>query len=102
ELPWPLLRFLVRLLLIAPRAELLPLRPFRVLAPVFGREIVPTLTDGALHYDIFAWHLNLVGTSERWNDGMSFRSIVPSFNHSGYFEIFVTTPGPTVLQRSRS
>src|SRR5213076_1174982 len=56
--PSSLLRFLVRLVLIAPRAVFLPLRPFRVLAPVLGREIVPAFAHGAFHDDVFPRHLS--------------------------------------------
>src|SRR5207247_3691796 len=60
----------MRLLLVAPRAELLPLRPLRVLPPVLGREIVPTLTDGALHDDVLARHVSpqpsAVGRQHGW------------------------------------
>src|SRR5439155_17022087 len=71
----------MRLLLVAPRAELLPLRPLGMLPPVLGREIVPTLTDGTLHDDVLSWHLNVL-----------------SYH---YFKIFVTTPAPTVRPPSR-
>src|SRR6266487_550610 len=99
-LPSPLLRFLVRLLLIAPRAKLLPLRPLGVLAPVFGREIVPTLTDGALHDDVFSRHSSFhVGMSARLHDASCRRADVPFVPR--YFRIFVTTPAPTVLPPSR-
>src|SRR4029077_12535783 len=52
----PLLRFLVRLVLVAPRAELLPLRPLRVLAPVLRGEVVPAFAHGAFHDDVFPRH----------------------------------------------
>src|SRR5256885_14502219 len=56
--PSSLLRFLVRLVLIAPRTVLLPLRPFRVLPPVLGREVVPAFAHGAFHDDVFPRHLS--------------------------------------------
>src|SRR5205807_2034440 len=52
----PLLRFLVRLVLVAPRAVLLPFRPLRVLAPVLGGEVVPAFAHGAFHDDVFPRH----------------------------------------------
>src|SRR5256885_1928376 len=63
--PSSLLRFLVRLVLIAPRAVLLPLRPFRVLPPVLGREVVPAFAHGAFHDDVFPRH-RLRLTSRSW------------------------------------
>src|SRR5262245_10261267 len=68
----------MRLLLVAARAVLLPFRPFRVLAPVLGREIVPAFAHRAFHDDVFSGHSGLV-----------------------YFSIFVTTPAPTVRPPSR-
>src|SRR5207247_11125131 len=53
-----LLRLLVRRLLVAPRAVLLPLGPLGVLAPVLRREVVPALARGAFHDDVFARHLS--------------------------------------------
>src|SRR5205807_676056 len=46
----------MRLVLVAPRAVLLPFRPLRVLAPVLGREVVPAFAHGAFHDDVFPRH----------------------------------------------
>src|SRR5207245_10125324 len=54
--PSPLLRFLVWLLLVAPRAVLPPLRPLGVLAPVLRREVVPALAHRAFHDDVLPRH----------------------------------------------
>src|SRR5881394_3932296 len=72
----------MRLLLVAARAELLPLRPFGVLSSVFGREVVPTLTDGALHDDVLS---HLKTSLESWTvgmlEGVSFQpSNLPTFS----------------------
>src|SRR2546426_7510873 len=45
--------------------SLLPLRPFRVLPPVLGREVVPAFAHGALHDDVFPRH-RLRLTSRSW------------------------------------
>src|SRR5688572_30518020 len=54
-----LLRLLVTLVLVAPRAVLLPLHALRVLPPVLRGEVVPVLALGTLHNDLFAWHRRL-------------------------------------------
>src|SRR5205814_7660005 len=51
-----LLRLLVRRLLVAARAVLLPLGPLGVLAPVLRREVVPALARRAFHDDVLARH----------------------------------------------
>src|SRR6266566_4118900 len=59
----------MRLLLVAPRAVLLPLGPLGVLPPVLRREVVPAFAHRAFHDDVFARHLYLcwkVGMMECW------------------------------------
>src|ERR1051325_1073359 len=96
-----LLRFLVRLLLVAARAELLPLRPLRMLAPVLRREVVPAFAHRAFHDDVLARHL----TPHMRHVAFGMWHL-PSMPHaacrmSNYFKIFVTTPAPTVRPPSR-
>src|SRR5437879_11930783 len=63
---------------VAPRAVLFPLSPIEVLAPVLRGEVVPALARGAFHDDVLALH-----------------------EPQSYFQIFVTTPAPTVRPPSR-
>src|SRR5437588_1067964 len=46
----------MRLVLVAPRAVLLPFRPLRVLAPVLRGEVIPAFAHGAFHDDVFPRH----------------------------------------------
>src|ERR1043165_4854156 len=91
-----LLRFLVRLPLAAARAELLPLRPLRMLAPVLRREVVPAFAHRAFHDDVLARHLTPHMRHVAF--GMWHLPSMPhaAWRMSNYFKIFVTTPAPTV------
>src|SRR6266540_874694 len=53
------------------RAEWKKFCPFGVLPPVLGREIVPAFAHRAFHDDVFSWHLNLVGSTDRRIGGWS-------------------------------
>src|SRR5581483_8925073 len=54
--PSSLLRFLMQLVFVAPRAVLPPLHPLGVLAPVLGRHVVAALAPRALQDDVLARH----------------------------------------------
>src|SRR5437667_7331351 len=64
RLPLPLLRFLVNLMLVAARTELLPLHALRMGTPVLGGEVVTVFALAARENDFFSWHFFTCSYSE--------------------------------------
>src|SRR5581483_10962958 len=64
--PSSLLRFLMQLVFVAPRAGLPPLHPLGVLAPVLGRHVVAALAPRALQDDVLARHRGGPATAGSW------------------------------------
>src|SRR5688500_15720498 len=100
-----LLGFLVRLMLVAARAELLPLDALRVEALVLRGEVVPILALATGENDLVSGHgasscvLRAAGCGLRDRRiTLASRSPHPASYH---FRIFVTTPAPTVRPPSR-